>query len=204
MLLSCKKLSFGYEKNKNLFENLDFEIKQGEKICIFAKSGFGKSTFAKILAGYEKRATGNVFIDGEKLKDKGFSPVQLIFQHPEQSLNPKWTVRQLLNEGGEFDLCILHKFGLDESYFDRFLHELSGGELQRICIVRAIKKQTKFLICDEITTMLDAISQANIWNCVLEEVKTRNLGLLVITHNKALAHKVCEKVIDFELFCRRD
>lgn len=203
MLLSCEKLAFKYKGCEKLFDNLNFSLKQGQTVCIFAKSGFGKSTFAKILSGYEKNISGKVTLNSQSIPTKGFCPVQLIFQHPEQSLNPKWTVKQLLLEGGEFDIDILHKFGMDESYFDRFPHELSGGELQRICIVRAIKEQTKFLICDEITTMLDAISQANIWDCLLEEVKKRNLGLLVITHNKALAHKVCETVIDFEQLCRR-
>ncbi|MFI3227951.1 MAG: ATP-binding cassette domain-containing protein [Clostridia bacterium] len=201
MQLSCEKISFKYKNSKYLFENLDFAINKGEKVCIFAKSGFGKSSFAKVLAGYEKPNQGHVLLSGNKVS--GYSPVQLIYQHPEKSVNPKWTVEQILLEGGEYDTEILRKFGIDKSFFNRFPHELSGGELQRICIVRALKKQTEFLICDEITTMLDAINQANIWKCILEEVERRNLGLLVITHNKSLANKICEKVIDFEELCMR-
>lgn len=196
-VLMCENLSFKYKKCEMLFENLNFKLKQGERVCIFAKSGFGKSTFAKILAGYEKPTKGTILPD----EKDGFNPVQMIFQHPEMSVNPKWTVYEILNEGGDFDRELLAKFGIDESYFDRLPSELSGGELQRICIIRSIKKDTKFLICDEITTMLDAITQAKIWKNILEEVTKRNIGLLVITHNEHLAHKICEKVIDFEKMC---
>lgn len=73
--------------------------------------------------------------------------------------------------------------------------ELSGGELQRFCIARVLGPKTKFLVCDEITTMLDVITQAQIWQVILQETKRRGMGLLVITHNLALADKVCNRVV---------
>ena len=78
----------------------------------------------------------------------------------------------------------------------RWPSELSGGELQRFCIARALGPKTKFLICDEISTMLDVITQAQIWQKVLAAAKKGGLGLLVVTHNKALAARVCERIIE--------
>lgn len=201
MSLICEKISFKYKGSKMVFDNLDFEVNEGETVCLFARSGFGKSTFAKILAGYEKPTKGMVTLYGEPLERKGYMPVQLVYQHPEKSVNPKWTVEQILQEGGSYNREILHAFGIDDSYLCRFPHELSGGELQRICIVRALKEGTKFLICDEITTMLDAINQANIWQCVLQEVERRQIGLIVITHNRRLAERLCHRIVDFESLC---
>lgn len=73
--------------------------------------------------------------------------------------------------------------------------ELSGGEMQRFCIARVLGPETKFLVCDEISTMLDAVTQAQIWQFILETAKERNLGLIVVTHNMALAEKVCDRII---------
>ncbi len=198
MLLCGKNLSFAYKCGKKLFESVDIEIKSEEKVAIFAPSGYGKSTLAKVLAGYEKPNSGTVTFDGKSLPKKGFCPVQLIYQHPEKSVNPKWTIRKILLEGGGFDMKMLEKLDIPEEYLDRYPFELSGGELQRICIARAIKDKTKFIIADEITTMLDTITQAKIWQFLLEEVEKRKIGLLVITHNRFLAEKICTKIIDFK------
>ncbi|WP_409969489.1 ATP-binding cassette domain-containing protein [Bengtsoniella intestinalis] len=200
--LSCQGLGFRYPCKRVLFERVNFAIRQGQHICLFARSGFGKSTLAKVLSGYETPFAGQVLLDGKAVNHKDFSPVQLIYQHPERSVNPKWTMAQILAEGGAYDADLLHRFGIDDSFLNRFPHELSGGELQRICIVRAMKAGTRFLICDEITTMLDAITQANIWHSMVQEAGKRNIALLVITHNQALAHRICEQVVDFEQLCQ--
>ena len=78
---------------------------------------------------------------------------------------------------------------------ERWPVELSGGELQRFCIARVLGPETEFLLCDEISTMLDVITQAQIWKVLLKEAETRNMGMLVITHNHALAEKVCTRMI---------
>ena len=197
MLLCAKDLSFSYENGKPIFKNINLTISNTEKVAIFAPSGFGKSTLAKILSGYEKPTSGIVMFDNEKLPKFGFCPVQLIFQHPEKSVNPKWKIGKILNEGGAFDEGMLDRLSIPKEYLNRFPSEVSGGELQRICIARALKDSTKFIIADEITTMLDTITQAQIWDFVLEEVDKRNIGLLVITHNEFLAKRICTKIIDF-------
>ncbi len=198
MLLCGNNLSFSYDCKKILFKDINIQIESSERVCLYGRSGYGKSTLGKILSGYEKSPTGQVLLDNKPIDNKGFSPVQLIYQHPEKSVNPRWTVKQILTEGGQDSLNLLEKIGLTKDYLTRYPYELSGGELQRISIARAINKNTKFIIADEITTMLDPITQANIWSFLLEETKERNIGLLIITHNKHLGEMIATRYIDFE------
>lgn len=79
---------------------------------------------------------------------------------------------------------------------DRYPGELSGGELQRFCIARALGEGTEFLLADEISTMLDLITQSQIWNFLLEEVKRREIGLLVVSHSEALLDRICNRRLD--------
>ena len=91
---------------------------------------------------------------------------------------------------------MLEDFGIEPSWLNRFPGELSGGELQRFCVARAVLSGADYLVCDEISTMLDVITQAQIWNVVLKEAEKRNMGILVITHNRYLAERVATKTID--------
>ena len=86
--------------------------------------------------------------------------------------------------------------GIEAAWLERWPTELSGGELQRFCIARVLGPETKFLICDEISTMLDVITQAQIWRKVLDVVEKNHLGLIVVTHNMALAKKVCNRIVE--------
>ena len=88
--------------------------------------------------------------------------------------------------------------GIEKSWMTRWPIELSGGELQRFCIARILGPETKFLICDEISAMLDVITQAQIWRILLEEAERRKMGMLVITHNRALAERVCSRIVLLE------
>ena len=91
---------------------------------------------------------------------------------------------------------MLDSFGIERAWLDRFPRELSGGELQRFCVARALMSGADYLICDEISTMLDVITQAQIWNVILEEVERQNMGLIVVTHNRNLAEKIATRIID--------
>ncbi len=91
---------------------------------------------------------------------------------------------------------LLDRMGIEPDWLTRWPSELSGGELQRFCIARALSPKTRFLICDEISTMLDVITQAQIWQVLLEESEKNRLGLLVITHNITLAQRVCDRIIE--------
>jgi len=81
---------------------------------------------------------------------------------------------------------------------NRWPHELSGGELQRICVARALNPETRFLIADEMTTMLDAILQAKIWQAVLAIASMRNLGVLVVSHDEHLLKRLCTRILRIE------
>ncbi|MCR1899388.1 ATP-binding cassette domain-containing protein [Irregularibacter muris] len=198
MLFEGKNISFSYPKGEDILRNMNISIESGERVGLIAKSGYGKSTLAKILAGYVKPTKGEVFIDGKPIPTKGHHPVQLIYQHPEKAINPRWRMKEVLEEGGVFQDKMLQAMGIEKHWLTRYPRELSSGELQRFSIVRALGGNTKFLIADEITTMLDAINQAQIWKSILEVVEERNLGLLVITHNHHLANKICTRKIYLE------
>ncbi|GIM30850.1 ABC transporter ATP-binding protein [Paraclostridium bifermentans] len=200
MQLKAKDISFKY-KNSNTYvlKNVDFEINSGEIVGLVAPSGFGKTTLAKILAGYENSYTGTIKIEGINKKNK-YNPVQLIFQHPEKAVNPKWKMCQILTESFNPPKELLDYIGIKDEWLDRYPNELSGGELQRFCVIRALSKDTKFLIADEMTTMLDAITQAQIWNVVLDYIKQNNIGLIVISHEKSLIQRICDRVVNLEKF----
>ena len=90
----------------------------------------------------------------------------------------------------------LDDFGVERPWLDRFPRELSGGELQRFCVARALMSGADYLICDEISTMLDVITQAQIWNVILDEAARRNMGLIAVTHNRHLAQRIAGRIYD--------
>ncbi|MGL5315488.1 MAG: ABC transporter ATP-binding protein [Peptostreptococcaceae bacterium] len=201
MQLRAENISFKYyNSDKEVLKNVDFEINSGEIVGLVAPSGFGKTTLAKILSGYEKPSNGRVTIDGLENNKKGYNPVQLIFQHPEKAVNPKWKMSKIISEVFEPSKELLASMGIKDEWMGRWPNELSGGELQRFCVLRTLSKDTKFLIADEMTTMLDAITQAQIWNVVLDYVKKNNIGLIVISHEKALMDRLCDRVVNLEEF----
>ncbi len=197
MQLEAKNICFSYNrKEKLLLNKVNLTCNEGEKIAIVGPSGYGKSTLAKILAGYVAPIDGHVLVDHKPLETKGVCPVQLVYQHPEKAINPRFRMKQVLEEAIGLDKAIITKMGIEEEWLKRFPRELSGGELQRFCIARALVPETRFLIADEMSTMLDVITQAQLWHVVLEEVKVRNMGLIVITHNMQLAQQICDRIID--------
>lgn len=198
MCLKGENISFGYKKNNLILNNVSISLDRGKVLGLIGDSGSGKSTLCKILAGYENNYQGKVSIDGKEVSIKGYNPVQLVFQHPEKAVNPKWKMKDILNEGSNVSQDILDSFGIKKSWLNRWPNELSGGELQRFALARALGSETRYLIADEITTMLDAITQAQIWNMVLDIVKERNIGVLVVSHEKNLIKKLCHDVVYFK------
>jgi peptide/nickel transport system ATP-binding protein len=197
MALEAKNIYFRYDrKHPWILENRNLKIEKGERLAIFAPSGYGKSTLAKLLAGYLTPNQGEILLDGKPLPEKGVCPVQLIYQHPEKAINPRWRLRRVLEESGELNEKVLDAFGIEPAWLDRYPRELSGGELQRFCVARAVMSGADYLICDEISTMLDVITQAQIWNVILEEVEKQNMGLIVVTHNRHLAEKIATSIVD--------
>lgn len=196
-MLKVENLSFSYDGKNEILKNVSLEVKPGEVLGLMAPSGFGKSTLGKLMAGYIKAPKGTVTVDGLDINDlRGFLPVQMVHQAPEKNVNIRWKVEKILNEGWEVDSDVKEKFGIENSFLNKFPTELSGGELQRICIARVLSKDTKYLIADEVTTMLDSISQAQICHLLIHFAKKHGLGILFISHNKALVDKVADRVVD--------
>lgn len=199
MPLEAKNIYFRYDRKQPwILEDCSVRVDRGECLAISAPSGYGKTTLAMLLSGYIKPVKGEILLDGKALPEKGVCPVQLIHQHPEKAINPRWRLKRVLEESGKIDADVLRAFGIEHEWLDRFPRELSGGELQRFCVARALMSGADYLICDEISTMLDVITQAQIWNVVLEEAKKRNIGLIAVTHNMHLAKKIATRIIDLQ------
>jgi peptide/nickel transport system ATP-binding protein len=195
VLLKAENISFGYKRDNWILNGVNISLKSSEVLGLIGDSGSGKSTLCKILSGYENNYQGNVSIDGKEIPSKGYHPVQLVFQHPEKAVNPKWKMKDILNEGHDVPKDILNSFGIKQDWLNRWPNELSGGELQRFTLARALGPETRFLIADEITTMVDAITQAQIWNTVLNIAEEQNVGVLVVSHEIKLIKQLCNDII---------
>lgn len=195
-----------FDNDKPLFErpllsSFNFSVESHERVALQASSGFGKTTICRLLAGYLKPQVGEVLLDKVPLdsysKANGSSPlpVQMIWQHPEQTLDPLLRIQDSLEESGLIDQALLEKLGIKQQWLSRYPRELSGGELQRCCIARALRVHPKFLIADEISTMLDAITQVQIWEFLLSYCEENKVGLVLVTHSKALQDRLATRVV---------
>jgi peptide/nickel transport system ATP-binding protein len=198
MELKGTNISFKYPLAKEyLLKDINIHLDNNKITGLVGDSGVGKSTLCEILSGYYTNFEGTVELDGQKLPEKEFCPVQLIYQHPEKVMNPKWKMKDVLEESWNVDDNLLSEFGIQKSWFTRFPQELSGGELQRFSVLRSLNPKTKFLIADEMTTMLDAITQVQILDAVLKIVKQRKMGFLLVSHDMDLVNTICDDVIYF-------
>jgi peptide/nickel transport system ATP-binding protein len=181
-----------------ILNGLNIKIQPERIIGILGPSGCGKSTLAQVLAGYLMPQNGNITVDQKPLPSKGYCPVQLLFQHPELTVNPRWKVKHIISEAYAPSQKLLHSLEISAQWMDRFPHELSGGEIQRLAVVRALSSATRYLIADEMTAMLDAQIQAHIWHVVLNHCRSHKIGILIISHDQPLLDRICDKVIDFD------
>ena len=197
MKLEARELSFRYDNgNRQILNKMSMTLESTDRLGLIAPSGFGKTTFCKILAGYEEPDSGEVLLEGKPLSAwKGYCPVQMIWQHPELSVNPRWKMGEVLKEGDQVEKRIIDGLGIEPDWLNPYPSELSGGELQRFCIARALGQRTRFLLADEISTMLDLITQSQLWNFLLEEVKNREIGLLAVSHSEVLLERICTKIV---------
>ena len=197
MALEAKNVSFRYEPRLPwVLQSVSLKLERGARTALFAPSGYGKTTLAMLLAGYLQPTTGEILLDGVPLPKTGVCPVQLICQHPEKAINPRWRLARVLEESGALSDAVLDAFGIERAWLTRYPRELSGGELQRFCVARALMSGAQYLICDEISTMLDVITQAQIWNTVLAEAEKRNMAILAVTHNRNLAERIADEIVD--------
>ena len=196
-IIEVKNLSKEYGQNQ-LFKNLNFSLKKGEITSIVGKSGSGKSTLGDILLGIKSPTKGEVILSNTIEKTK----LQKIYQQPPSAFLPN----QTLKEGFE-DLVKMHalsmqkvyeflkKVKLERSLLNRKPHEVSGGELQRIAIIRVLLLKPAFIFVDEATSRLDSISQQEVIYFLLDIVKEENLSLLLVTHDIQMAEKISNNII---------
>lgn len=213
-MLEARNLSFGYPgTDKLLYADFSLQVEAGERVALRAPSGFGKTTLCRVLAGYEKPQKGEVLVDGAPLPRRGTCPVQMILQHPETAVDPRMRMASTLEEaGGAFAGIsatlrssgevsseaqrLMEGLGIKRQWLSRYPHELSGGELQRFCVARALAANPRYLIADEISTMLDAVTQAQIWSFLLSELENRGIGLVFVSHSPALTERIATRIID--------
>lgn len=201
-MLEGRNLSFRYAScSSYVFQSISIRLAPGEFVGLYGPSGQGKSTLARVLAGYLSPVSGSVNIDLKRLETQRACAVQLLFQHPELAINPRWKVKKTISEGYPPSPEMLEKFGVQQAWLHRYPHELSGGELSRIAIVRALGPQTKYLIADEMTSMLDAVMQARIWRAVLDFAESRQIGALIISHDRKLLGRLCSRITNWDELC---
>lgn len=189
-------------------ENINFTLENNQSLCIYGESGSGKSTIAQMIAGLIPPTTGEIKFNNEILGfpfDKKIrNKIQIVFQHPESSFNPKLKIVDSMKEPYElyhsnWDISnileSLENMGLKEEFLYRYPNQLSGGELQRLSILRALATDPELLILDEATSMLDVVTQAKIIHKLKNYQKSKHLSYLFISHNKALTEYFSEKII---------
>ena len=213
-----------FSRNKKVIkavDGIDFDIKAGETLGLVGQSGCGKTTTARSLCLLDPKTSGTVKFfnpDSQKmdsideLDDDGIQVfrrnMQMIFQDPYESLNPRWTIKDIikepldihnigaLNDREEAVVEILRTVGLTppENYLSRYPHEISGGQRQRVSIARTLIMKPKFVICDEPTSMLDVSIRISIMDLMLNLAKDLDVSYLYITHDLAVARYMCNRI----------
>ncbi|WP_192895622.1 ABC transporter ATP-binding protein [Arsenicitalea aurantiaca] len=196
-MLEARALGFAHPEGPPLFTDATLAIAPGEIVGLHGPSGIGKSTLGRLLSGHLAPGWGAVLLDGAPLRMAGFCPVQYLGQSPMHMVNPRWRVGAILSEASAPEPKTLAALGIAEGWSARYPHELSGGQLQRVAIARALAPGLRFLVADEISTMLDAITQAEIWAFLTRLAAERGIGILAISHDRALLEAVATRTLEF-------
>ena len=210
-------MNFKSEMNNELqkvLKGVTLEVEQGDCLGILGESGSGKSTLGRILVGLLQPSSGEYFFMGKEpyksKKDRAFlsENMSIVFQDYNTSVNPRFTVSEIIAES----LVVLSKrtnkkinissavkeylnaVGLNDSYLNRFPHQLSGGQLQRVCIARAIAIQPQVILLDEAISSLDAHTQVQVMELLKELQLKYNFTYIFITHDLTAITYLCNKV----------
>lgn len=217
MLLQVKDIHISFaeeygllKKNKkNVLKGVSFDVNQGECLGIIGESGSGKSTLGKIILGIEKTDKGDILFENSSTRREWQQEMSVVFQDYTTSVNPKFKVidiikEPLLNsnmskeEKENMVIELLKQVGLEEKYLNRYPHELSGGQLQRVCIARAISTKPKFILLDEAISSLDVSIQVQILDLLIELKQKYGLSYLFITHDLTAVTYICDRVLFFK------
>ncbi|UNT71690.1 ABC transporter ATP-binding protein (plasmid) [Bacillus sp. N447-1] len=202
--------SFSREKQK-ILKKVSFECKNGECLGIIGESGSGKSTLGRLILGIEKPDRGTVVFEGKRVEDRTvrLGNISAVFQDYTSSINPFFTVGEAIMEPlktqkkdqKEYNSKIdnlLNQVGLNPSYRKKYPHELSGGEIQRVCIARAISTEPKCILLDEAISSLDVSVQKQVLELLKKFRKIYDMSYIFITHDIQAAAYICDRIIIFK------
>lgn len=211
-LLTIKNLSKDFE-GINIFKNVSFTVEKGETIGLYGKSGSGKTTIGRCIIGLEKPTKGEIIINGKNMlsmNKKEISKirpkVQMIFQHPETSLNPRMKALDSIIEPllvtkklAKKDLIetaqdLMNLVGLRMEQMERYPNQLSGGEIQRIVLARILSLNPDFVVADEPTSMLDVSVQAQILRLMEKIQSEKGIAYLLISHDIEILKALCDRI----------
>ncbi|QFT87251.1 Oligopeptide transport ATP-binding protein OppF [Bacillus sp. THAF10] len=205
-----KKGGLFSSERQNVLKNVSFECKNGECLGIIGESGSGKSTLGRLLLGIEKPDSGMVLFEGKNVDDRKIrlGSISAVFQDYKSSINPFYTVEDAIlepmkiqkksrKENKDKVLKLLTQVGLPASYRKKYPHELSGGEVQRVCIARAISTEPKCIILDEAISSLDVSVQTQVLDLLKELKRIYNMSYIFITHDIQAAAYICDRIIIF-------
>ena len=213
MLVEVKNIHKSYSKigtkgKLHVLKGIDFHIEEGSCVGLIGESGSGKSTLSRLILGLEKPDDGEIKIEGKPVKkwikeNKG--KMSVVFQDYTSSANPNFTVKEVISEpllalGQKEDIDkiveeLLEKVGLPTNLVDRYPHELSGGQMQRVCIARAISTKPKFMVLDEAISALDVSIQAQILELLKKLKKDLDMTYLFIAHDLQAVANLCDQVL---------
>jgi len=195
-------------------DGVSFDLRRGETLGVVGESGCGKSTTSRAILMLNKPCGGSIKVDGVDITKVGGDDmlayrrkVQVVFQDPQASLNPRHTVMEILTEGMVYHgLCrkderrakaaeLLEAVGMPTDTLDRYPHEFSGGQRQRLCIARAIALKPELLICDEAVSALDLSIRAQVLDLLSELKKKLGLSIIFITHDIGVVQHVADRII---------
>ena len=187
-VLSIKSLNFGYAKDKLLYRDFSLELKRGELISIVGKSGSGKSTLFELISGNLKPIKGSI----------SCGKIAWVFQDPYSSFHPSYSIIEQIADIASLDGIdsIIADIGIEYSLIEKYPHQLSGGELQRCSILRALLMKPDIILCDEPTSALDNLIQLDVMKLMLRYLD--RVGILLITHDMDLAKWSSDVIIDIE------
>ncbi|UTM37054.1 ATP-binding cassette domain-containing protein [Rhodococcus pyridinivorans] len=201
MSLQAHRITAGHHGGEPVLTNVSLTIPAGSITGLIGASGRGKTTLARVLAGLHTPQHGHITLDDKPLSVAVPGTVAMLFQSPRQAVTARWTLCRIIAEPlrtrrGRADTvhAAAQRVGLTGDLLDRRPHEVSDGQLQRACLARALVQRPRYLICDEMTAMLDPATTATLTTVITEETRS-GLGVLAISHHHGLLEVWADHVI---------